>query len=110
MATAEQKIQPNTQPVQKKEPGKPKLEHPFQKLCAFKIPIVIQQKGGIVVKGRTKWFRNGLLKLTDVEIIGTNKQVKTEWLLLDHQTIAHVHPDPDAKVATDGDGASAKDC
>src|SRR6185437_9251218 len=91
MATAQQEIKPAPE-------SKPKLkpEHPLAKLCRFKAEIVIQQKGGNVIKGRAKWFRHNFIKLTDAEIIGANKTVKTAWLLVDHNSIAHVHPDPDA--------------
>jgi hypothetical protein len=91
MATAQEQIKPATQNMPKVKP-----EHPFAKLCRLHTAIVIQQKGGNVIKGRVKWFRHNFLKLTDAEIIGANKTVKTEWLLVDHNSIAHVHPDPDA--------------
>ena len=73
------------------------VSHPLMKLCAFKVPVVIQQKGGNVIKGRAKWFRKGYLKLTDAEVIGSNRQTKTDWILVDHQSIAHIHPDSDAQ-------------
>lgn len=94
MAAAQQEIKPAADRTPKLKP-----EHPFAKLCRFKTAVVIQQKGGNVIKGRLKWFRHNFLKLTDVEIIGANKTVKTAWLLVDHNSIAHVHPDADAQDA-----------
>jgi hypothetical protein len=90
MAATQEQIKPVANNTPKLKP-----EHPLAKLCRFKTAIVIQQKGGNVIKGRAKWFRHNFVKLTDAEIIGANKTIKTAWLLVDHNSIAHVHPDPD---------------
>ena len=100
MAAAQEQIKIDAQATPKK---KPRFDHPFTTLGVFKVAVVIQQKGGNIIKGRVKWFRNGFLKLTDAEVIGLNRQVKTAWLLVDHNTVAHLHPDPDVPALTDED-------
>lgn len=67
--------------------------HPFTKLCAARLIVVVQQKGGNVIKGRAKWFRSGLLKLTEAEIIGNKHQVTVPWVLIEAHAIAHLHPE-----------------
>lgn len=75
-----------------KEKPLPSQPHPLVKLCNFNVPLVVQQKGGIVIKGTPKWYRRGYLKLTDAEVVGLHHQTKVKWILIDNQTIAHVHP------------------
>ncbi len=86
MATAEKTVT-----EQFKRPSLP--PHPFTKICANQAAVVVQQKGGNIIRGRAKWYRSGFLKLTDVEIIGTRNQVKTPWILIEGHAIAHLHPD-----------------
>lgn len=74
-----------------KPPQKP--PHPFSKLCAARLPIVIQQKGGNIVRGRAKWYRSGYLKIEDATIIGKNHTAVVAWVLVENQAIAHLHPD-----------------
>ena len=73
-----------------------KPPHPFVALCTHHINVVIQQKGGTIVRGRVKWFRAGWLKVEKVEITGINRQVNLPWTLIEHQSIAHIHPDVNA--------------
>lgn len=81
------KEQPKESGVGKQEPA-----HPLVKLCNFTVLLVVQQKGGVIIKGTAKWFRKGYLKLTDAEVVGLRHQTKVKWILIDHQSIAHVHP------------------
>lgn len=70
-----------------------KPPHPLTKLCAAHLPVVVQQKGGNIVRGRAKWYRSGYLKLEPATITGKNQTVSVPWVLIENQSIAHLHPD-----------------
>lgn len=85
---------PKATPGDATELGRGAPEHPLFKLCFWKSWIVIQQKGGNIITGRAKWFRKGFLKLEPAKVQGLNRQVTIPWILVDNQTIAHIHPAP----------------
>ena len=79
----------------------PKPPHPFISLCAERAQIVIQQKGGILIRGKMKRLNSGILSLTDATIKGQNHEVTVPWVLIDHQSIAHLHPEVNGDKAKD---------
>lgn len=93
MATAEKEIEKQAVP----EKSFFTAGHPFSKICANRVMVVVQQKGGNVIKGQAKWFRSGYLKLMNAEVIGAKNRVKVPWILIENHSIAHLHPEGEAQ-------------
>lgn len=54
--------------------------------------VIIQCKGGVIIKGTVERCEEGLLLLRTVEVKGHVRCVSPEWPLLDRTSIAHIQP------------------
>lgn len=96
MSTAATEIKPDTQ--------KERPQHPILKLCATGMRVVLQQKGGVIIIGIPKWFRKGYLKLMDAQLEGRNHKVSVPWVIIEHGSIAHIHPEGSVQKLDEQDG------
>ena len=56
--------------------------------------IVIQNKAGVRFEGEMAGYINGFFVLKDALIVGTKHKAKTELLVVDRNTISHLHLEP----------------
>jgi len=56
--------------------------------------IVIQNKVGMRFEGEMAGYINGFFILKDALIVGTKHKAKTELLVVDRNTISHLHLEP----------------
>ena len=65
--------------------------------------IVIQNKGAMRFEGEMAGYINGFFILKDALIVGTKHRAKTELLVVDRNTISHLHLEPTEVIKLEED-------
>ena len=96
------KAEPKAKPTNAEEKKEVKTKKDLNSLLQGK-RVVIQNKVGTRFEGEMMGYINGFFILKDAVVIGTKHMAKTELLVVDRNTISHLHLEPTEVTELKGD-------